>query len=135
MRCLELKILKYINQEIKMAYESNASKVKRYKVNILTFQNQVVGLKTDVRMMERKIVKLELRDNQIISLLKSILKYSTKSAMKENTGKLTIKNIIDWMDDIIIDYRTEEDKIVNIIDDLELASRKNEHTEFGIDPE
>jgi len=113
-----------------MAMESNAAKVRRYKANLMVMQGTLEHIQTKQRDIDSKLLKLEMRDLQLMQLLKMILEKATKGRF---AGKLTMQKIIDWMDTTIRDYREDESKLTNMLDEIEMNSE--EPTEFGIDPE
>jgi len=89
--------------------ESFAARIRKYKANMLIFENKVDKLKTDVRMLERRVMKAELRDMQLTRILKSILELS------KLPRKATFEDICALIDNYVREHKETEESSFDMI--------------------
>lgn len=90
--------------------------VTKFKVDGL--KKEIDKLKSDMRMMERKIEKCELREKQFIILFKQVLDFYTHRYKK---GKhITIQQIVSYMNGIIRSHMTvgEQEQNIDLVEEL-----------------
>jgi len=101
------------------------------KMNPLIVRKEIDRLKTDVRVLKRKIKEAELREKQLIILLKNIANF----VMKRNTAP-TLNEIVNYISSLVQEHKrlieNDEDLIEEIIN-IEKSSQKEPNETIGID--
>ena len=104
-----------VNNEFSRTY---AEKIRTYKANVRTIEMEVDKLKSEFRMYNTRIDKLESRYQQIIILFKMILVEYNKNYRTRHEKPILINDIISYLDKTVREYKPnegEEDLIDNII--------------------
>lgn len=76
------------------------------------------NIDSTIRGLERRLEKCELREKQLIILLKKILERKTRRANKNQPNILTYEKLTEYMESIIRDRLSNGDESTDLVEEL-----------------